>query len=104
MTPSNNDRMVKWLETRPGERCLIRVPAADTNGTYSLTEIVSSPGDGTSLNIHQNEDEHLFVLEGTARIACGDKIFDAEAGKIVVLPKKIPHAWAIVRKRRFASR
>jgi len=67
VTPSNNDRMVKWLETRPGERCLIRVPAADTNGTYSLTEIVSSPGDGTSLHIHQNEDEHLFVWKVRAR-------------------------------------
>jgi mannose-6-phosphate isomerase-like protein (cupin superfamily) len=32
-------------------------------------------------------------LEGTARIACGDKSFDAEAGSTVVLAKNIPHAW-----------
>jgi mannose-6-phosphate isomerase-like protein (cupin superfamily) len=82
-----------WLQTRPGERCLIRVPAADTNSVYSVVEIVSEPGDGTPLHVHQNEDEYLFVLEGTARCALGDKIFDAEAGTMVTLPKNIPHAW-----------
>jgi mannose-6-phosphate isomerase-like protein (cupin superfamily) len=82
-----------WLQTRPGELCLIRVPAADTNGLYSFVEIVSDPGDGTPLHVHQNEDEYLLVLEGTARFALADKIFDAEAGTMVTLPKKIPHAW-----------
>ena len=90
--PSRNDSE-GWLRTRSGERCLIRLSAADTNGVYSLVEIVSSPGDGTPLHVHENEDEHIIVLEGTARIAYGDKIFDAEAGKVVTLLSKIPHAW-----------
>ena len=90
--PDHNEQ-TSWLQTRPGERCLIRVPAADTNGAYSLVEIVSEPGDGTPLHVHQNEDEHLFVLEGTGRFAIGDKIFDAEAGTMVRLPRTIPHAW-----------
>jgi mannose-6-phosphate isomerase-like protein (cupin superfamily) len=89
--PDRNDQA--WLQTRPGERCLIRVPAADTNSIYSVVEIVSDPGDGTPLHVHQNEDEYLFVLEGTARFALGDKMFDAEAGTMVTLPKNIPHAW-----------
>ena len=90
--PDRNER-ANWLQTRPGERCLIRVPAADTNGAYSFVEIVSDPGDGTPLHVHRNEDEYLFVLEGTVRLALGDKIFDAEAGTMVTLPKNIPHAW-----------
>jgi mannose-6-phosphate isomerase-like protein (cupin superfamily) len=90
--PDRNEQ-AKWLQTRPGERCLIRVPAADTNGAYSFVEIVSEPGDGTPLHVHQNEDEYLFVLEGTARFAVGDRIFDAEAGTMVTLPNNIPHAW-----------
>jgi quercetin dioxygenase-like cupin family protein len=90
--PDRNEQ-ANWLQTRPGERCLIRVPAADTNGVYSFVEIVSDPGDGTPLHAHQNEDEYLFVLEGTARFALGGKVFDAEAGTMVTLPKNIPHAW-----------
>ena len=89
----DRNAQANWLQTRPGERCLIRVPAADANGAYSLVEIVSDPGDATPLHAHQNEDEYLFVLEGTARFALGDRVFDAEAGTMVTLPKKIPHAW-----------
>ncbi|MGB9206158.1 MAG: cupin domain-containing protein [Terriglobales bacterium] len=92
-SPADRNGQANWLQTRPGEYCLIRVPAADTNGAYSFVEIVSEPGDGTPLHAHQNEDEHLFVLEGTGRFAIGDKIFDAEAGTMVRLPRNIPHAW-----------
>lgn len=89
----DSHEQANWLQTRPGERCLIRVPAADTNGVYSLIEIVSEPGGGTPLHVHRNEDEHLLILEGTGRFAVGDKVFDAEAGTMVTLPRNIPHAW-----------
>jgi quercetin dioxygenase-like cupin family protein len=83
----------EWLQTRPGERCLIRVPGKDTNGVYSIVEIVSSPGDSTPMHIHRDEDEQILVVEGSARIACGGKMFDAEAGTFVTLGRNIPHAW-----------
>lgn len=89
----DRNQQANWLQTRPGERCLIRVPGADTGGAYSLVEIVSEPGDGTPLHVHRNEDEYLFVLEGTARFRLGDRTFDAEAGTMVTLPKNVPHAW-----------
>jgi hypothetical protein len=48
--------------------------AADTNGSYSLVQIVSDlVRAGTPLHIYQNEDEHFIILEGTARIASGRK-------------------------------
>ena len=83
----------EWFETRPGEHCLIRVSAKDTRGLYSLVEVVSDPGDGTPLHIHEKEDEHIAVLEGTVRIAYGDKVFDCHAGDVATLRKGIPHAW-----------
>src|SRR5215510_12247740 len=83
----------EWLETRPGEHCLIRLSAGDTHGLYSLVEIVSEPGDGTPLHIHEREDEHIIVLDGTVRIAYGDKVFDSQVGDVVTLRKGIPHAW-----------
>jgi mannose-6-phosphate isomerase-like protein (cupin superfamily) len=89
----NHEDKSEWLQTRPGERCRIRISAADTNGAYSVVEIVSDARDGTAMHIHQIEDEHFIVLEGTARIASGDKTFDAAAGTAVTLSKGIPHAW-----------
>jgi len=90
----NHENEIEWLQTRPGERCLIRISAADTNGAYSVVEIVSDSRDGTPIHIHQNEDEHFVILEGTARIVFGDKTFDAAAGTSVTLSKGIPHAWS----------
>ena len=83
----------EWLQTRPGERCLVRVAAAETSGAYSVVEIVSQPGDSTTMHVHQNEDEHFLILEGTVRVVRGDETFDAPAGKTVALPRGIPHAW-----------
>jgi quercetin dioxygenase-like cupin family protein len=83
----------EWLETRPGERCLVRVSALETNGLYSYVEIVSSPGDATAMHVHEKEDEHILVLEGTARIAYGAEIYDVEAGEVTTLMRGIPHAW-----------
>lgn len=83
----------EWLQTRPGERCIIRVATAETNGDYSVVEILSQPGDSTPMHVHQNEDEHFLILEGTARVVRGDETFDAPAGKTVALPRHMPHAW-----------
>jgi quercetin dioxygenase-like cupin family protein len=83
----------EWLQARPGERFSIRIPALATNGCYSVTEILSSPGDSTPVHLHEKEDEHILVVEGTARVLYGDKTFDATAGTVVSLARGIPHAW-----------
>jgi len=83
----------EWLQARPGERFLIRIPASATDGLYSITEIVASPGDSTPVHVHRKEDEHLLLVEGTARILYLGKTFDATAGTMVSLARNVPHAW-----------
>jgi quercetin dioxygenase-like cupin family protein len=89
----NNNPGEKWLYSRPGERFLIRVPAAATNGSYSVTEIVASPGDSTPVHLHEKEEEHFLIVEGTVRFLYGDETFDATAGTMVSCDRGIPHAW-----------
>ena len=72
---------------------MIRIPASATNGSYSVTEILSSPGDSTAVHIHENEDEHILVVEGTLRVLYGDKTFDAKAGTMVSLARRVQHSW-----------
>jgi mannose-6-phosphate isomerase-like protein (cupin superfamily) len=91
--PVNGEAKGEWLQTRPGERCLILATAADTGGGFSVVELVSQPGDGTPVHLHHNEDEHFIILEGTARILYGEKTFDAPAGTSVNLTRNIRHAW-----------
>jgi quercetin dioxygenase-like cupin family protein len=74
-------------------RFLVRVPAKETNGAYSVTEFLLNPGDSTFVHQQEKEDEYLLVLDGTAKILCGDKTFEAKAGTTVSLPRDVPHAW-----------
>src|ERR1700737_5550358 len=89
----DNEPSGEWLQSRSGERFSIRIPASATNGGYSVTEILSSPGDSTPVHLHEKEDEHSLVVEGTARVLYGDKTFDATAGMVVRLARGIRHAW-----------
>jgi quercetin dioxygenase-like cupin family protein len=82
----------EWLQARSGEYFLIRILSSATNGSYSVTEIVSNPGDSTPVHLHEREDEHLLV-EGTARVQYGDRTFDAVAGTMASLARGAPHAW-----------
>src|SRR6267154_3086943 len=88
----DNELSGEWLQARPGERFSIRIPASATNGCYSVTEVRSSPGDSTPVHLHENEDEHILVAEGRARVLYGDKTFDVTAGMVVSLARGIPHA------------
>jgi mannose-6-phosphate isomerase-like protein (cupin superfamily) len=89
----DNELSGGWLQSRPGKRFSIRVPASATNGYYSVTEILSSPGDSTPVYLHQNEDKYILVVEGTARVLYGDKTFDATAGTMISPARAIRHAW-----------
>ena len=83
----------EWLQVTSGERFRIRVPSAQTMGAYSVIEIIADPGNGVPLHIHNKEEEHFIVLEGTLDIASGDQRWDVPAGTSVTVKRGVPHAW-----------
>lgn len=83
----------KWYEERPGLRFRVLVSSAETNATYSLLETVAQKGVGTPMHIHDKEDEHFVILEGTIHVVEGDKTVDVGAGQSVSLQRGLCHAW-----------
>jgi mannose-6-phosphate isomerase-like protein (cupin superfamily) len=86
----------EWSQITPGERFIIRTSAVETNGAYTMLEVLADSGNGVPMHIHENEDEHFIVLEGTLRIVCADKAVNATAGRAVTVSKGVPHAWSNV--------
>jgi mannose-6-phosphate isomerase-like protein (cupin superfamily) len=82
-----------WLQVTPGERFRIRTSVKETKGIYTMLELIADPRNGVPMHIHQNEDEHFIVLEGSLHIADGNKRLDAPAGTTVTISKGVPHAW-----------
>jgi len=90
---TENEGDGEWMEVTPGERFLVRTSATETGGVYTVIEVVAQPRNGVPLHVHQNEDEHFVVLEGTVNVANGEKRFDVPAGSAITVGKGIAHAW-----------
>ncbi len=91
--PNGHQGNGDWLQITPGERFKIRTSVDETEGGYTMLELVADPRNGVPMHIHKNEDEHFIVLEGTLHIVNGDKTLDAPAGTAVTVTRGVPHAW-----------
>ncbi|MCF3108225.1 cupin domain-containing protein [Niabella sp. CC-SYL272] len=65
--------------------------AAETNGTYTLVEVVLLPGGGNDLHYHVDYIEIFEVLEGVLGVQCGKAEQYLNPGDTVTIPKKMVH-------------
>ena len=66
---------------------------SETGGRFALMEFLTKPGNEPPPHVHEREHELYFVLEGTMRFYCEDKILDIGAGEVVFLPQGKAHAF-----------
>ena len=71
----------------------IKLTEAETGGALSMFESTPGPGAGPPEHVHANEDEVLYVLEGTVRFKLGDEMRETAAGGIAFIPRGLHHAW-----------
>lgn len=93
------DATVKIVKRRNGPKYRLannlitfKVTAADTRGYYALFEITSPPGQGMSAHRQRYEDESLWVLEGTYRLAIGNEAVELDAGGYAFVPRGEAHS------------
>jgi mannose-6-phosphate isomerase-like protein (cupin superfamily) len=91
--PIEHDVESEWLEVTPGERFAIRTASTVTSGAYVVLEVVAEPRNGVPTHVHDNEEEHFIIVEGTAHMANGNETLDVAAGSAITVGKGVPHAW-----------
>jgi quercetin dioxygenase-like cupin family protein len=89
----NENDSGQWYEGTHGERIAVRLSNRDTNGMYAIVESVAAPGCATPMHLHRNEAEQVLIIEGTYRIAVGEKVFEMSGGDSITLPRGVPHSW-----------
>ena len=82
--------------TMVGSQFFHKVKSKDTNGVFSVIEIVTPPGKGVSLHVHEREDELVYLLEGEIEVTLGDQTMKAVPGVMALLPRGIPHAFTSI--------
>jgi mannose-6-phosphate isomerase-like protein (cupin superfamily) len=83
----------EWLQVTPGERVRIHVASEQTMGAFSVLELIADPGNGVPMHVHDNEEEHFIVLDGTLHVAIGAGRMDIVAGESITVGRGVPHAW-----------
>lgn len=58
---------------------------------YKVKRVTVNPGGRLSLQMHNQRSEHWVVIAGTARVTCGDHMFDLYVGQSTGIPKETRH-------------
>jgi quercetin dioxygenase-like cupin family protein len=75
-----------------GHELTIKLTSRETGGDSYVYEVVTPPGVGMPLHVHQIEDEIIQVLEGDEfDVQIGDRAFRAGPGTLIYFPRNIPH-------------
>jgi len=63
----------------------------DEGPGYKVKRVTVNPGGRLSLQLHHQRSEHWVVIAGTARVTCGDRVFDLTVGESTGIPKETKH-------------
>lgn len=65
----------------------------NAQGSYYLFEVITPPGRGVPLHVHEWEDELMYMVEGELEIRLGDQQFVVSPGDHVFFPRYLAHAF-----------
>ncbi len=74
-----------------GTRMTVKVSDEQSEGMYSLLEMVHPPNIGPALHIHPKGAEAFYVLGGAYTIRSGEEMYEASPGDFVFIPKGVVH-------------
>jgi quercetin dioxygenase-like cupin family protein len=73
----------------------IKATGKETQGRYTLVEVVEPEGAEAPLHVHHGEDEAFWVLEGELTFGVGEKAIKASPGSFVFGPRDVPHRYTV---------
>ena len=79
-----------------GGLATVKIDGRQSEGKFSLIEMLYPGGAEVPLHVHTREDELLQVLEGRISCRIGDSTFDAGPGHTIFAPRNIPHGSKVV--------
>lgn len=91
-TPKLRQGDARWFF---GQLAIIRATSADTDGAYSLVEIVAPAGLQAPWHVHHHEDEGFHVLEGEVSLEVGERRLRLGPGQFALGPRGVPHRFEI---------
>jgi len=73
----------------------VKASAAETERGVSFMEFFTRKGDEPPVQVHEDEDEIFYVLDGDLTVTCGDESYEVAPNGFVFLPRNVPHGFTI---------
>jgi quercetin dioxygenase-like cupin family protein len=73
-----------------------KISGADVGGRMSVIEVRTPPGQGPPMHIHLEQNEWMYLLEGSFGLQCGTEKTVLRTGDSFMAPKGIPHSYIVL--------
>jgi quercetin dioxygenase-like cupin family protein len=73
-----------------------KISGADVGGRMSVIEVKTPPGQGPPMHIHLEQNEWMYLLEGSFGLQCGTEKTVLQTGDSFMAPKGIPHSYVVL--------
>ena len=81
-----------------GAKFTIKVLTSETDGSYTILDVIHPPDIGPSLHIHPKGPETFYIVEGDYEFILDGKSVMGKPGDIIFVPKEAPHRFVVGHK------
>jgi quercetin dioxygenase-like cupin family protein len=78
-----------------GSLAVVKLTGEDTDGQFSLVELVAAKGEMPPLHVHHRDDETFLIVEGELSFYLDGQVLRGRPGSIVFAPRGIPHVFRV---------
>ena len=78
-----------------GAKFTIKDLTSDTNGSYTILDVIHPPKLGLALHIHPKGSETFYIVEGDYEFILEGKSVNGKPGDIIFVPKEAPHRFVV---------
>jgi quercetin dioxygenase-like cupin family protein len=73
----------------------IRVLTSETNGRYTILDVIHPPNVGPAFHMHPNGSETFYIIEGDYEFTLDEKPLTGKPGDVIFVPKGTPHRFVV---------
>ena len=73
----------------------IRVLTSETNGSYTILDVIHPPNVGPASHMHPKGSETFYIIEGDYEFILDEKPLTGKPGDVIFVPKGTPHRFVV---------
>jgi quercetin dioxygenase-like cupin family protein len=78
-----------------GAKFTIKVLTSETNGSYTILDIIHPPNLGPALHKHPKGSETFYIVEGDYEFILEGKSVVGKPRDVIFVPKEVPHRFVV---------